>query len=143
MLIGSYEHTIDPKGRLFIPAKWRTDLVDGFVITKGIRGCLFGLPMKEWLKLSEKLAALPLTNQRAQTIHRELSRWATDCELDKQGRILIPQKLRSFAFIEMDTTLIGMTNHVEIWSSEKLNEQDQEENLNYDDVLKEAEQWGI
>jgi MraZ protein len=144
LLIGSYNHTIDPKGRLFVPAKWREDLGENFIVTRsGSEHCLIGMCIEEWQKLAGKLAALPMTNKDAQKIHRSLSQWATDCELDKQGRILIPQKLRAFAGLEGETTLVGMNNRIEIWNAAELERYNEEEEENYDELLAKAEQWGI
>lgn len=143
MLISEYNHTVDAKGRLFIPSKWREDLGSTFVITRGQKGCLFGMSLTEWEKLAAKLALLPLTDEKAQRLHRMLSRWATDCEVDKQGRILVSQKLREFASITSEATLVGMTNHIEIWSSEVIAHMDELENEDYDDVFAQAAQYGI
>ena len=143
VLIGSHSHTIDAKGRLFVPAKWREDLGSPFIVTRGFGKCLFGMSLPEWEKLSQKMAALPLTDRKAQQFVRSLSSWAIDCELDKQGRILIPAKLRTFADLTYETTLIGVTNRIEIWNAQKWEEQDQEIEDEYDDILASMAQMGI
>ena len=136
MLIGSYNHTIDAKGRLFIPAKWREDLGSVFIVTKGFGKCLFGMSLAQWQVLAEKLASLPMADVEAQDFVRYLSSWATDCELDKQGRILIPPKLREVAQLEKDTTLIGVTSRIEIWNTANWEEQDQHMASQYDAMMR-------
>ena len=100
MFMGEYNHTIDAKGRLIIPSKFRELLGEEFVLTKGLDGCLSIYPMDEWNAFEEKLRALPLTNKNARTFTRFFVAGATNCELDKQGRILVPQTLREFAGLE-------------------------------------------
>ena len=94
MFMGEYNHTIDAKGRLIIPAKFREPLGEEFVLTRGLDGCLYIYPMDEWEAFEEKLRALPLTNKDARAFSRFFVAGATTCELDKQGRILVPQTLR-------------------------------------------------
>ena len=119
MLMGEYNHTIDAKGRLIVPAKFREVLGDEFVVTKGLDNCLFVYPNDEWQKFEEKLQTLPLTNKNARQFARFFVAGATPCELDKQGRILLPATLREFAGLEKDVVLTGMLNRIEIWSKEK------------------------
>ena len=129
MFMGEYSHTIDPKGRLIIPSKFREQLGDEFVLTKGLEGCLSIYPMNEWEKFEEQLRSLPLTNKNARTFSRFFVAGATSCELDKQGRILVPGTLREFAGLEKDVVLTGNINRIEIWSKQKWSE-----NSNYDDM---------
>ena len=129
MLTGEFNHSIDSKGRLIIPSKLRESLGEHFVITKGMDGCLFLYPDNEWKAFEEKLRALPLTNKNARTFTRFFVAGATNCELDKQGRILVPQTLREFAGLEKDVILAGNLSRVEVWSKEKWSE-----NCNYDDM---------
>ena len=129
MFMGEYNHTIDTNGRLIIPSKFRAQLGEEFVITKGLDGCLSIYPMDEWITFEEKLKALPLTNKNARTFARFFVSSANTCELDKQGRILVPSTLREFAGLEKDVVLTGNINRIEIWSKEKWNE-----NNNYDDM---------
>ena len=135
MLMGEYNHTIDTKGRLIIPAKFREQLGNEFVVTKGLDGCLFVFPMNEWELFEQKLRTLPLTQKSARKFTRFFVAGATECELDKQGRILLPQTLREFAQLEKDVVLSGNLNRVEIWS--KANWTD---NNAYDDMDDIAEQ---
>jgi MraZ protein len=129
MFMGEYSHSIDAKGRLIIPAKFRELLGEEFVLTKGLDGCLSIYPMDEWNAFEEKLRALPLTNKNARTFTRFFVAGATVCELDKQGRILVPATLREFAGLEKDVVLTGSINRIEIWSKSKWIE-----NSNYDDM---------
>lgn len=133
--------TIDAKGRLIIPSKFREQLGEEFVLTKGLDGCLSIYPNDEWAAFEEKLRALPLTNKNARTFSRFFVAGATSCELDKQGRILVPATLREFAGLEKDVVLTGNINRIEIWSKEKWNE-----NSNYDDmdaIAESMEEMGI
>ena len=118
MFMGEYSHTIDAKGRLIIPSRFREQLGEEFVLTKGLDGCLSIYPMDEWTAFEEKLRALPLTNKNARTFSRFFVAGATTCELDKQGRILLPAALREYAGIEKDAVLVGMGSRIEIWSRE-------------------------
>ena len=135
MFMGEYNHTIDAKGRLIIPSRFRELLGEEFVLTRGLDGCLSIYPMDEWVAFEEKLRALPLTNKDARTFSRFFVAGATTCQLDKQGRILLPQTLREFAQLEKDVVLSGNLNRVEIWS--KANWTD---NNAYDDMDDIAEQ---
>ncbi|MGI6148547.1 MAG: division/cell wall cluster transcriptional repressor MraZ [Firmicutes bacterium] len=119
MFMGEYQHTLDTKGRLIVPAKFREALGTGAVLTRGLDNCLFLFPHEEWLALEEKLKSLPLTKAGARQFVRFLFSGATDCELDKQGRIVVPQHLREYAEIQKDAVVIGVSNRVEIWSKER------------------------
>ena len=143
MLIGSYNHTLDAKGRIFVPARWRDDLGASFVVTKGFDKCLLGMSMERWEAFSQKLAALPLTDRKAQDFVRYISSWAVDCELDKQGRILLSAKLRKFAELEGEATLIGVTSRIEIWSSAHWQAHDERLEEGYGDILARMEELGI
>ena len=129
MLTGEFNHSFDSEGRLIYPSKLRESLGEHFVITKGMDGCFFLYPDNEWKAFEEKLRALPLTNKNARTFTRFFVAGATNCELDKQGRILVPQTLREFACLEKEVVLTGNLDRIEIWSKEKWSE-----NCNYDDM---------
>ncbi len=118
MFMGEYNHTVDAKGRLIVPSKFREQLGDEFVVTKGLDGCLFVYENTEWKILEEKLKNLPLTNANARKITRFFLAGATLSEVDKQGRILLPAVLREFAKIEKDAVMVGVGNRIEIWSKE-------------------------
>lgn len=134
MFKGEYNHTIDTKGRLIIPAKFRELLGEEFVITKGLDGCLFIYDNEEWNNFEGSLRALP-PNKNSRMLVRFFSAGAADVEADKQGRILIPANLREFAGIEKDVVLAGVASRIEVWSKERWDEQ----NI-YDDMDDIAEQ---
>lgn len=118
MFKGEYNHTIDVKGRLIIPSKFRELLGDEFVVTKGLDGCLFVYNNEEWVAFEEKLRSLPLTNKDARQFVRFFLAGAADVEVDKQGRILLPSVLREFAKLSKDIVLIGAGSRIEVWSKE-------------------------
>ena len=118
MFMGEYRHTVDPKGRLIVPSKFRELLGTEFVVTRGLDGCLFVYPMDSWTAYVDKLKKLPLTDKNARLFMRFLIAGANTCELDKQGRILIPAKLRKSAGLEKDLVFVGMINRVEIWDKD-------------------------
>jgi MraZ protein len=122
MFMGRYNHTIDPKGRLSIPSKYREILGDEFVVSKGMDGCLFVYANDAWKAFEEKLASLPLINREARQFARFFLSGAQYVTVDKQGRILMPQDLREFAGLEKDVVLAGAGGRIEIWSLEKWNE---------------------
>lgn len=123
MFNGEYYHSLDAKGRLIIPAKLREQLGDKFVVTKGFDGnCLSIYPTDEWEKLEEKLMKVPRNNKAGQMVVRHLTAGAERCELDKQGRILINQKLRQHAGLEKEVVLAGVLERVEIWDKERYEE---------------------
>lgn len=119
MLGGEYRHAIDEKGRVSIPVKFRNDLGNTFVVSKGIgEDCLFIFTLLEWRRLEEKIRKLPLTDKKARRFSRYLVGGATECEVDKQGRAMIPQYLREYAGLKKDVVLVGLTTRVEIWDAE-------------------------
>ena len=129
MFMGEYNHTIDTKGRLIVPAKFRESLGEEFVVTKGLDGFLFVYDEAEWSAFEEKLKTLPITNKDARNFVRFFLAGATTVEVDKQGRILLPSVLRTFAGLDKDVVLIGVANRVEIWSRERW-----EGTANFDDM---------
>ena len=130
MFMGEYNHTIDAKSRLIIPSKFRESLGDQFVVTKGLDGCLFVFDNAEWTAFEEKLQKLPsLTNPDVRKFIRFFMAGASEVEVDKQGRILIPASLKDFAALEKDVVLIGVGSRVEIWSKERY-----EGTVTYDDM---------
>ncbi|TAI51818.1 division/cell wall cluster transcriptional repressor MraZ [Bacillus paralicheniformis] len=118
MFMGEYQHTIDSKGRMIVPAKFREGLGEQFVLTRGLDQCLFGYPMSEWKLIEEKLKALPLTKKDARAFTRFFFSGATECELDKQGRINIASPLLNYAKLEKECVVIGVSNRIELWSKE-------------------------
>lgn len=119
MFMGEYNHTIDAKGRLIVPSKFRETLGDTFVVTKGLDGCLFVYDNEEWGIFEEKLKSLPITNKEARQFVRFFLAGAAEVEVDKQGRILVPNVLREFAELNKDVVLIGVASRIEIWSKER------------------------
>ena len=118
MFMGEYQHSVDTKGRLIIPAKFREALGEQFVITRGMDNCIFGYPMHEWRKLEEKLKDLPMTKKDTRAFARFFFSGATECEIDKQGRVNLPAPLRKYAQIEKACAVIGVSNRVEIWAED-------------------------
>ena len=143
MLIGEYEHSIDAKGRLIMPSKLKEDIGEKFVITKGLDGCLFVYSIKEWQNFEEKLRAFPLTNKDARALMRFFLAGAMECEIDKQGRFLIPSNLREFAGLEKEVVVIGVLNKIEIWSKDKWLKYSEEENNSADEIAEKMSNLGI
>lgn len=118
MFMGEFEHNIDVKGRIIVPAKFREGLGEKFVVTRGLDQCLFAYPLEEWQILEEKLKKLPLTKRDARAFTRFFFSGAIECEVDKQGRINIPQPLRKYAKLDKECTVIGVSSRIEFWSTE-------------------------
>ncbi|AGC69150.1 protein MraZ [Thermoclostridium stercorarium subsp. stercorarium DSM 8532] len=128
VLIGKYTNTLDPKGRVIIPAAFRYDLKEKFIITKGIEKCLYIYPEEEWISLVDRLKkAMPSSKEANRKALRFFSSNAAECELDKQGRILIPQHLREYASLSKELLFIGSLNKVEVWNPEFYEDADAEE----------------
>ncbi|GFI21653.1 transcriptional regulator MraZ [Lachnospiraceae bacterium] len=134
MFIGEYNHVIDAKGRLIIPAKFRETLGDNFVVTKGLDGCLFVYDNTEWSAFEDRLKTLPLINKEARKFVRFFLAGAASVEVDKQGRILIPSVLREFAALDKEVVLAGVGGRIEIWSKARWKETSE-----YDDMEEIAE----
>jgi len=142
MLIGEFEHSLDAKGRLIMPAKLRESIGDTFVVTKGLDGCLFAFSITEWTNFEEKLKTLPLTNKNARDFVRFFLSGATECEIDKQGRFLIPNNLREAAGLVKETVIIGVGTRIEIWDKEKWTEYNNE-NMSVEDIAENMTMLGI
>jgi len=143
MFMGEYNHTIDTKGRLIIPSKFREGLGEEFVVTKGLDGCLFVFSNEEWQEFEMKLKALPLTNKSARQFARFFVAGATPCELDKQGRILLPGPLREYAGLDKDVVLTGMLNRIEIWSKQKWDENNSLDDVDMDEIAEQMTDLGL
>lgn len=115
MFIGEYQHNIDQKGRLAVPAKFRKALIKGAVVTKGLDDCLFLYPKDEWKKLADKLAALPISKANTRAFARLMLAGAMDVDIDRQGRMLIPDYLRQYAGMAKKIVITGLYNRLEIW----------------------------
>lgn len=119
MFMGEHQHNIDAKGRLFMPARFREGLGERFVLTKGLDSCLFVYPPGEWAAVEQKLRSLPFTNADVRAFVRFLFSGATECDVDRQGRILVPASLREYAGLDRETMIIGVSSRVEIWGRDK------------------------
>lgn len=122
MFIGEYYHNLDAKGRLILPAKFRSSLGDRCITTRGLDHCLFVFPLDEWNIMEQKLSNLPFTKKEARSFSRFFFSRATECEMDSQGRILIPTPLRNYAEIDREVTIIGVSSRIEIWAADRWNE---------------------
>lgn len=143
MLMGEYVHSMDKKGRLIIPAKFRQELGKKFVVTRGLDECLFVYPMEEWKNLEEKLQSLSLTKKNLRSFVRFFFSGATECKLDKQGRISIPVNLREYSKLQKEVVIIGVSDRVELWSKEKWNDYLAEAEDSYEDIAEKIEELGI
>lgn len=143
MFIGEYNHTLDNKGRITIPSKFRDSLGDEFIITKGLDNCLFVYPKDEWEIFENKLKTLPLTSKDARAFVRFFFAGATECNLDKQNRVLLPQNLRIHSKLKKDAVIIGVSTRIEIWSKEKWIEYTEDESLSYENIAENMAELGI
>ena len=134
MFMGEYNHSVDAKGRLNVPSKFREQLGNEFVVTKGLDGCLFVYSQEEWKRIEESLREKPLTSKDARKFMRFFFAGAAALELDKQGRILLPANLREYAGIDKEVVSVGVFSRVEIWSKERYLE-----NNDFDDMDEIAE----
>ena len=141
MLIGEYEHSLDAKGRLIIPAKLRHDMGERFIVTKGLDGCLFAFSQNEWLNFETKLKTLPLSDKNARNFVRFFLSGATECEIDKQGRFLIPNNLRQAANLEKEAIIIGVGTRLEIWNKATWEKCD--EDISADEIAENMSLLGI
>ena len=141
MLMGEYSHSLDTKGRLIMPAKLRQDIGDKFILTKGLDGCLFAFSQTEWNNFEEKLKSLPLSDKNARNFVRFFLSGATECEIDKQGRFLIPNNFRTAANLEKDAIIIGVGTRIEIWNKETWEKCDKE--ISADEIAENMANLGI
>ena len=142
MLIGEYSHTIDAKGRMIVPVKFRSELGERFIVTKGFDGCLYGYSLEEWKNIEEKIKTLPLiTGKDARNFTRFFFSSAIECEIDSQGRILVSQNLRTFAELEKELVIIGVSSRIEIWAKNKWDAYN--ESQDSDDIAEKMTMLGI
>ncbi|WP_062105167.1 division/cell wall cluster transcriptional repressor MraZ [Bacillus niameyensis] len=134
MFMGEYQHNIDAKGRLIIPAKFRDGLGETFVITRGLDQCLFGYPLNEWRQLEEKLKLLPMTKKDARAFTRFFFSGAVECELDKQGRVNLPSSLLGYSKLVKECVILGVSNRIEIWNKELWEEYFAESEESFSDI---------
>ncbi len=143
MFMGEYSHTVDAKGRLIIPSKFRESLGETFVITKGMDGCLFAYDNQEWDAFEQKLKALPLSSKDNRQFARFFLAGAAEVEVDKQGRILIPSNLREYAGLVKDVVLVGVASRIEIWNREKWDALLEEQEESVEDIAERMSELGL
>jgi MraZ protein len=119
VFLGEYEHSMDTKGRVAIPARFRDDLQEGFILTRGFETCLQGFPKPIWQTLSQRISASALGSEEARNLRRLLFSGAAEAEMDRQGRVLIPQNLREYAALNERVIVVGLNTYLEIWSYEQ------------------------
>lgn len=141
--MGEFQHTIDTKGRLIMPAKLREKLGEKFVVTRGLDGCLFGYPLSEWAVLEAKLNEMPLAKKDARTFVRFFYSAATECELDKQGRINLPISLRNHGNLTKNCVIVGVSNRIEIWDEERWQAFSEEAEENFDEIAESMIDFGL
>lgn len=142
MFVGQYSHNVDAKGRLAVPAKFRADLKKA-VVTRGLDNCLFLYPKKEWDKLAERLAALPISKSNTRAFARHMLAGAMDVEVDKQGRIVLPEYLRKFASLKKKTVITGLYDRLEIWDETAWEKYQTETEKNSNDIAEALEDLGV
>ena len=143
MLIGEYQHNIDTKKRLSIPAKFRKDLGERAVITKGLEKCLVVYTLSEWEKLAQKLNNLPTSQADARNFARLMLSGAADVELDKLGRILIPDYLKNYASLKKSVTVLGLSTKIEVWDADNWEEHKQKTETSASDIVERLKELGI
>lgn len=143
MFLGEYSHSIDTKGRIIVPAKFRDELGEKFIVTKGLDGCLYIYTMEEWAAFEDKLGSLPAGKADIRKLVRFFLSSASETEVDKQGRILIQPKHREYAALEKDVILAGVGRKIEIWSKEKWEETATFSYEDMDDVAERMSDLGI
>lgn len=143
MFTGEYRHTLDSKNRVSIPSKFRTVAGDALFVTRGLDSCLFVFSEKEWEQFAERLSELPISNKDARKFARTFLSGASECAVDKNGRILIPQYLKDYAGIEKEVYVNGAGSRIEIWDSAKWEEYSLSLTSNIDDIAEGMESLGI
>lgn len=143
MFIGEYGHSIDDKGRVAIPAKFRKSLEGQVVVTRGLDYALYLYPAEEWRRLAEKLSQLPINQANSRAFSRHMLGGAVDVEIDSQGRILIPEYLRKHAGIGVKAVMVGLYNRVEIWSEERWNEYKAKIEKNTEEIAEQLGELGV
>lgn len=143
MFIGEFQHTMDKKGRINIPSKFRETLGESFYVTKGLDSCLFVFSEREWTRFEEKLKELPLASRDARIFTRMFFAGAAECQFDKQGRIIIPPVLREHGKLEKEVVIIGVSTRIEIWSKTHWEAYNAVDNVDYDDIAEKMALLGI
>lgn len=143
MLIGQYEHTIDNKKRLALPAKFRGELGDKVIITKWMEGCLTVFTEEKWQKISDKLTEMTISQPEARSFTRTILAGAMEISLDKLGRVLVPDYLKKYAGLEKNVVICGLSNRLEIWDAKKWKEYNKKAEEGVDEVVSKLGEFGI
>ncbi|MFA5052595.1 MAG: division/cell wall cluster transcriptional repressor MraZ [Parcubacteria group bacterium] len=143
MFIGEFQHNMDVKGRVAVPAKFRNQLSGGAIVTRGLDKCLFLFPVEEWNKLAEKIISFPLTAANSRAFSRLMLAGASDCEIDAQGRILIPDYLRKYAGLEKEIVVAGLYNRAEIWDKNSWNAYKTETESRSEEIAEKMSELGL
>lgn len=139
MFIGQFQHTVDGKGRMFMPARFRDRLGEAFIMTRGLDNCLFIYPIDEWEQLTQKLESLQFTRRDHRAFARVFFSGASEVTLDGQGRCLIPPHLRDHAGLNRDAVVIGVSERIEVWSLEGWEAYNQQAAVSYEDIAEKLE----
>ncbi|HZJ85125.1 MAG TPA: division/cell wall cluster transcriptional repressor MraZ [Syntrophomonadaceae bacterium] len=143
MFLGEHQHSLDTKGRITIPSKFRNELGDKFVATKGLDNCIFLYPLSEWQEIEDKLNKLPVSRADVRSFVRFFFSGAAELEIDKQGRTVIPMNLREYAEIERDTVIIGVGSRIEVWSTGKWAEYNETASSSFEEIAENLVDLGI
>ncbi|MDR2903585.1 MAG: division/cell wall cluster transcriptional repressor MraZ [Clostridiales bacterium] len=143
MFLGEFQHTVDAKGRMILPAKFRDELGERFIVTKGLDQCLFVFPMKEWAVFENKVKDLPISDPSVRKFVRFFFGGAFEAETDAQGRIVLPPNLREYAGIQKDIIIVGVAGKIELWSKENWTEYSGEAQLVDNAVALKMAEFGI
>ena len=143
VFIGEYQHSIDVKGRIAVPAKFRGNLAKGAVVTKGLDQCLFLYPKQEWKKLADKLANLPISKANSRAFSRLMLAGAMEVDIDKQGRMLVPEYLRQYAGMDKQVIVVGLYNRLELWDSAKWDSYKQDTEAKSGDIAEALDDLGV
>lgn len=143
MFLGEYQHSLDAKARIIIPAKFREELGEKFVATKGLDNCIFLYPLKEWQEIEQKLSKLPLTRADVRSFVRFFFSGAAELDLDKQGRTVMPSNLREYSNIEKELVIIGVGSRIEVWSAENWTNYNNLANSSYEEIAESLVDLGI
>lgn len=143
MFLGEFQHALDAKGRVTIPARLREGLGDNFIATKGMDNCLFLYPLAEWQALEQKLHSLPFTRKDVRAFVRFFFSGACECEVDRQGRIVLPVPLREYAGVDKEVVIVGVGSRVEIWARERWSEYVRGAGDAYDEIAEKLDELGF
>lgn len=143
MLLGEFKHNLDDKGRIAIPAKFRTTLSDGAIMTKGLDGCLFMFGLSEWKILAEKLVKLPLAQSNSRAFVRLMLAGAVDARVDVQGRVLIPDYLRKYSKLKKQVIIAGLYNRIELWDADRWEKYKEKTEGSSEEIAEQLSELGI